>query len=99
MASINTIFENSHNFTNIQKKAHVNWYKEILKKQDPDATKAICNNYRSGSVHMSPKKQHFTVWVFQDEPNPTKVVRWSNLLKQIVACFFSVTGHSDVTTI
>ena len=38
-------------------------------------------------------KQQFTVWVFQDEPNPTKVVRGRSTSKQMVACFFGKTGH------
>ncbi|GBP73156.1 hypothetical protein EVAR_52583_1 [Eumeta japonica] len=33
------------------------------------------------------------VWVFQDEPNPTKVIRAKSTLKQMVACFFGINGH------
>ena len=33
-------------------------------------------------------KQQSTVWVFEDEPNPTKVVLGRSTLKQMVACFF-----------
>ncbi|GBP46391.1 hypothetical protein EVAR_36371_1 [Eumeta japonica] len=32
-------------------------------------------------------KQQPTVWVFQDEPNPTIVIRAQSTLKQTVACF------------
>ena len=39
------------------------------------------------------RKQQSTVWVFQDEPNPTKVVRARSTSKQMVACFFGKTGH------
>ena len=47
-----------------------------------------------GNVYAyEPKtKQQSTVWVFEDEPNPTKVVRGRSSSKQ-VACFFSKTGH------
>lgn len=38
-------------------------------------------------------EQQLTVWVFQDEPNPTKVVRGRSTSKQMVACFFGITGH------
>ena len=38
-------------------------------------------------------KQQSTVWVFEDEPNPTKVVRGRSTSKQMVACFFGKTGH------
>ncbi|KAF7264150.1 hypothetical protein GWI33_000580 [Rhynchophorus ferrugineus] len=38
-------------------------------------------------------KQQSTVWVFQDKPNPTKVVRARITSKKMVACFFGKTGH------
>lgn len=39
-----------------------------------------------------PETKHTsTVWVFQDEPNPTKVVRKHS--KKMVECFFGVNGH------
>jgi len=42
-------------------------------------------------------KQQSTVWVFQGEPNPTKVVRVRSSSKPIVARSFGITGH--VTTV
>ena len=38
-----------------------------------------------------------TVWVFQNEPKPTKVIRSRDAAKQMIACFFGYTGH--VTTV
>ena len=38
-------------------------------------------------------KQQSTVWVLQDEPNPTKVALAQSTSKQIIACFFGKTGH------
>ena len=38
-------------------------------------------------------KQQSTVWVFEPEPNPTKVVCGKITSKQMVACFFCKTGH------
>ncbi|XP_037949325.1 uncharacterized protein LOC119680542 [Teleopsis dalmanni] len=38
-------------------------------------------------------KQQSIVWFFEDEPNPTKVVRGRSTSKQMVACFFGKTGH------
>ena len=38
-------------------------------------------------------KQQFTVWVFESEPNPKKVVCRKTTSKQMVACFFCKTGH------
>ena len=36
-------------------------------------------------------KQQSTVWVFQDEPNPTKVAHARSTSKQMIACFFRKT--------
>ncbi|GBP11103.1 hypothetical protein EVAR_79762_1 [Eumeta japonica] len=33
-------------------------------------------------------KQQSRVWVFQDEPNPKKVIRAKSTLKQMIPCFF-----------
>ncbi|GBP33679.1 hypothetical protein EVAR_16717_1 [Eumeta japonica] len=38
---------------------------------------------------MTPKLNNRTVWVFQDEPNPTKIIRAKSTLKRIIACFFA----------
>ena len=38
-------------------------------------------------------KQQFTVWVFEPEPNPTKVVCEKITSKQMVTYFFCKTGH------
>ena len=38
-------------------------------------------------------KQQSTVWVCQDEPNPTKVARSRNTCKQTISCFFKITEH------
>ena len=38
-------------------------------------------------------KQQSTVWAFEDESNPTKVVRARSISKQMVTCFFGKTGH------
>ena len=38
-------------------------------------------------------KQQSTVWVFQDEPYPTKVTRARSTSKQKVVCFFGKTRY------
>ena len=38
-------------------------------------------------------KQQSTVWAFEPEANPSKVVRGKITSKQMVACFFGKTGH------
>lgn len=86
-----------HNLTNVQKKARVDWCKEMLTKYDKGVSKAvynICTGDESWIYAYEPEtKQQSTVWVFQDEPNPTKVVRQRSTSKQMVACFFGITGH------
>ena len=41
-------------------------------------------------------KQQSTVWVFQDEPNPTKVPSTRCTSKQMISCFFWKTGHVTI---
>ena len=44
-------------------------------------------------------KQQSTVGVFQNESKPTKVVCSRSAAKQMVACFFSYTGHVAIVTL
>ena len=44
-------------------------------------------------AYESESKQQSTVWVFQDEPNPTKVARARSNSKQMISCVFGKTGH------
>ena len=78
-------------------KARVDWCKEMLKKYDSGASKdvyKIDTGNESWIYAYEPEtKQQSTVWVFKDEPNPTKVVYGRSTLKQMVACFFGKTGH------
>ena len=87
----------SHNLTKSQKDARVDWCKQMLKKYNGGASKdvyKIVTGDESWIYAYEPEtKQQSTVWVFQDEPNPTKVVRARSTSKQMVACFFGKTGH------
>ncbi|GFY59252.1 putative mariner transposase [Trichonephila inaurata madagascariensis] len=60
-------------------------------------SKAVCIFYTGDEswfyAYEPETKQQSIVWVFQNEPNPTKVVRTRSISKQMVACFFSITGH------
>jgi hypothetical protein len=71
--------------------------KEILKKYVQGASKAVYNIYTGDELwiyaYEPETKQQSTVWVYQDEPNPTKVVRGRSTSKQMVTCFFGITGH------
>ncbi|KAF8774406.1 Protein GVQW3 like protein [Argiope bruennichi] len=71
--------------------------------QEHLAVKKICSRWiphnltiahKKRFVQIGPEtKQQSTVWVFQDEPNPTKVARSSSTSKKMIACFFGLTGH------
>ena len=38
-------------------------------------------------AYETESKQQSTVWIFQDEPNPTKVASARSTSKQMIACF------------
>lgn len=86
-----------HNLTIAQKQARVDWCKQMLKKFERGASRHVFNivtGDESWIYSYEPEtKQQSTVWVFQGEPNPTKVVRERSTSKQMVACFFGITGH------
>ena len=90
-----------HNLTITQKQARVDWCKEMLEKFDHGASKDVYKIVTGDETwiyaYEPETKQQSTVWVFQDESNPTKVVRARSTSKQMVACFFGITGH--VTTV
>lgn len=86
-----------HNLTEAQKKDRVVWCKEMLKKYNRGGSNAVYNIYTGDEswiyAYEPETKQQSTVWVFQDEPNRTKVVRGRSTSKQMVACFFGINGH------
>ena len=51
---------------------------------------------KHGSIRMSPKVNNNPVWVFQNKPKPTKVVRSRSATKQMIAYFFGYTGHVTI---
>lgn len=86
-----------HLLTEAQKKARVDWCREMLKKFVGGASKnvyKIVTGDESWIYAYEPeRKGQSTVWVFQFEEKPTKVVRARSVGKQMVACFFTKTGH------
>ncbi|GFS79745.1 uncharacterized protein NPIL_406641 [Nephila pilipes] len=86
-----------HNLTNAQKKARVDWCKEMLEKYIQGTSKAVYNIYTGDEswiyAYEPETKQQSTEWVFQDEAKPTKVVRGRSTSKQMIACFFGINGH------
>lgn len=80
-----------------QKKARVKWCKEMIDRFRKGASNAVYNivtGDESWIYSYEPeRKSQSAVWVFQDEENPTKVVRSRSVAKKMVACFFSKNGH------
>ena len=72
---------------NRSKKVRVDWCKEILEK-----TIAVLQKTLDGAYEPKTKQQS-TVWVFEPEPNPTKVVCGKIISKQMVDCFFWKTAN------
>ena len=68
-----------HNLSIAQKKGRVDWLKEILQKYDHGASKHVYDIVTGDEswfyAYEPESKQQPTMWVFQDEPKPTKVVR------------------------
>ena len=77
------------------KKGHetLRW-KEMLEKCDRGALKNVYTIVTGRHANELDWKQQSTVWVFENEPKPTKVVCGNSTLKQIVTCFF-VDGNSE----
>ena len=69
----------------------------MLEKYDHGASKHVYDIVTGDEswiyAYEPESKQQSTVWVFQDEPKPTKVVRTRSTSKQMVACFFGKIGH------
>ena len=86
-----------YNLTIAQRKVRVNCWKETLEKYNSGASKdvyKIVTGDESWNCAYEPEtKQQSTVWVFEDELNPMKVVCGKITLKQMLAYFFCKTGH------
>ena len=82
-----------------QNKARVDWSKEMLHKYNSGASKHVYDiviGDESGIYACEPEsKQQSSVWVFQDEPNPTKVARARSFCKQMIACFSEILDMSQ----
>ena len=69
----------------------------MLRKYDRDASKYFYDMVTSDEswiyVFELESKQQLTVWLFQDETNPTKVSQARSTLKEIIACLLRKTAH------
>ena len=50
-------------------------------------------------AYEAESKQQSTAWVFEDEPNPTKVARSRSTSKQMIVCFFAKTEHVAIVSL
>ena len=73
----------------------------MLKKFNQDRSNLVYNIVTEDETwiysYEPDSKQQATVWIFQNKPKTTKVVRSRSAAKQMIACFFGYTGH--VTTV
>lgn len=86
-----------HNLSEEQKAARVKWCRSTLKRFNVGKSKAVYNivsGDESWIYSYEPERKHqSTVWVFDDEVKPTKVVRSRSVSKKMVASFISKKGH------
>ena len=76
-----------HNLSIAHKKARIDWSKEMLKKYDRGASQHVYDTVTGDEswiyAYEPESKQESNVWVFQDEPNSTKVARARSTSKSI----------------
>lgn len=85
-----------HLLTDDQKAHRVEWCRFMLNKFDEGRSKRVAEIVTGDETWIysyDPEtKQQSTVWVFEDEELPTKVVRGKSAAKQMVALFFRRQG-------
>lgn len=85
-----------HLLTVEQKQARMDWCQFMLEKFKGGRSKRVAEIVTGDETWIysyDPEtKQQSTVWVFEDEPPPTKVVRSRSVAKQMVAVFFRRQG-------
>lgn len=92
-----------HLLSNDQKRTRVKWCREMLKKFRNGRSKRVSEIVTGDETWIytyDPEtKQQSTVWVFGNEPPPTKVVRDKSVSKQMVAVFFRRQGPVAVVPV
>lgn len=86
-----------HKLTEAQKMDRVNWCQEMINKYKNGKSKNvydIVTGDESWIYEYEPERKcQSTVWVFQFENAPTKILQTRSVGKKMVACFFRKTGH------
>lgn len=85
-----------HLLTDEQKEQRVDWCRFMIEKFEGGRSKRVAEIVTGDETWIysyNPEtKQQSTVWVFDDEPPPTKVIRGRSASKQMVAVFFRRSG-------
>ena len=88
----------SHSLSIAQKKARVDWSKEVLQTYDRGASEHVYDIVTVAEpciyAYEPESKQQSTVCVFQDEPNSAKVAHALSTSMQMIASFFGKSGHA-----
>jgi len=82
-----------HLLTDAQKHARVDWFRKMISKYNCGASKAVYSIVTGDEswiyAYEPERKGQSTVWVFQSEAKPTKVVRSRSVKNQMVAWLIS----------
>lgn len=85
-----------HLLTVLQKEVRVKWCRDMLKRYHSGNSTAVYNIVTGDETwiysYEPETKQQSTVWVFEDESSPTKVVRSRSVSKKMIAAFFGIKG-------
>lgn len=86
-----------HLLTDLQKAGRVTWCKKTLKRlqgKEPNFVNNIVSGDESWIYSYEPEsKAQSTVWTFQNELKPTKIIRSRSTSKKMVATFVAKSGH------
>lgn len=86
-----------HNLTQTQKEVRVEWCRDMIAKFEAGSSRRVYDIITGDETWIyqyDPEtKRQSTVWLFQNEPTPTKVKRARSAGKILIASFFSLTGY------
>lgn len=86
-----------HELTSGQKRARVDWCQEMLRKYKNGCSNGVYNIVTGDETWIycydPEKKQQSSEWVFEGDSRPTKIQQAKSVAKQMIACFFSKSGH------
>lgn len=81
----------SHNHTDSQKHTRVEWCRDMVVKCEVSSSRRIYDIITGDK--SSKTKRHLTIWMFQNEPTPTKIKRSRRVGNILIARFFTLLGY------